>query len=507
MNLPNAQVPLDFNDWFSQSDDEPMTPTLKPKKARLSPPPMKNEDFNQVQMMNDYAKAARDMTPTKLFENEEEDDSIFDEVEFSYPILEKPQLIRQNAINFNDLVDRIETPVVIPQKRPRTEQKNGPGPKLTRWCITYNNPQITCEEMDEILQNEDVKGYVFQLEKASTGTQHFQMYIELKKGFYMTGIKKLLQNNTIHCEKTMGTKKQNITYCTKEEGRIEGPFIGGTCLNPEKSGEQGKRTDLENLTRRILDEGMITDEMIEENGALFAKYGKNLKWLNQTNVVNKKKKEEMEYWKEQAQLLKEGKPIQGQRQRYIELYFGPTGCGKTTMAKAKVADKNEPLYEKEGINKWWDGYEGEPNVLLDEFKGDSYGTIEQFNRMTNVGVYQGETKGGHALITADNIYLTTNRHPRHWWKKSGDKYTDWSDPRYQAVARRIAIVHWWDESMKHRELRNPNQGGDEKQWIAFWKWHKPEGYTIQNVGQGIFEQKIIKTSQGYFDAPDGWTEN
>jgi len=48
------------------------------------------------------------------------------------------------------------------------------------------------------------------------------------------------------------------------------------------------------------------------------------------------------------------------------VYWGPPGCGKTRLAVSKLP---EDYYLKLPTNKWWDGYQGEKYVLIDDFCG------------------------------------------------------------------------------------------------------------------------------------------
>ena len=139
--------------------------------------------------------------------------------------------------------------------------------------------------------------------------------------------------------------------------------------------------------------------------------------------------------------------------------FGPTAVGKTTQVKMEVMGRMKlPLYEKQCNNKWWDGYNGELHVLMDEFKGSTYGPIEDFNRLTNKGVVAVETKGATTLLVADAMYFTTNKHPCQWWMNDKDKDKPChygNDARFRAVARRFAEVHWWNDKNELTVLKNP----------------------------------------------------
>ena len=68
--------------------------------------------------------------------------------------------------------------------------------------------------------------------------------------------------------------KQNVAYCTKPEGRRGGPWIGGTCAETGKKGNQGQRTDLDDLAKAVFDAGGITDEIQEEYHGHTMRFGK-----------------------------------------------------------------------------------------------------------------------------------------------------------------------------------------------------------------------------------------
>lgn len=309
-----------------------------------------------------------------------------------------------------------------------------------------------------------------------------------KVRMYTTGVHAMMYPYKMSVIYSNGSKKQNLDYCTKEEGRIDGPwFVNPDAFASSINGKQGKRTDIDNFTVMVIEEGGITNEVIEQYPGHAARYGRHARDVIHMLKTNKMKQDEVNWWKERRANRLAGKPVEDQRQRKMVLLFGPTAVGKTTMVKDKVQGKRElPLFEKNCDNIWWDGYEDEAHVLMDEFRGDRYGPIDSLNRITNIGVVQVEIKGGMKPLVAEQIWMTTNRHPSHWWKKKNDTFYNWSDATYRAVARRFAKVYWWNDAGEMVKLKNPGKAprldADEEtqdnwevaneKWLEFWKWHQ-----------------------------------
>lgn len=97
----------------------------------------------------------------------------------------------------------------------------------TRWrnvCFTWNNPPDPSEY--DLLS--DAKGWkhlqylIFQYEVGASGTRHYQGYFELSQAVRLTALKKLMPKAKFI--KAAGTGAQNKVYCTKEEGRLAGPW-------------------------------------------------------------------------------------------------------------------------------------------------------------------------------------------------------------------------------------------------------------------------------------------
>lgn len=349
------------------------------------------------------------------------------------------------------------------------------GSAVQRYCFTYNNPAISGDDFDLFLKTKaDNRGHVFQLEEGEEETPHFQGYLELEKRMRTTGVHKMLAPHKMHLEHAKGSKVSNKKYCTKEDGRKEGPWIYGSC---EDDVGQGKRNELNDYAIDVIENDGITDELIERMPGMTLRYQKHAQALVQLKRTREAKKVQKENWKEVWAKMEAGEEFVGQQQRHLELYFGPTAVGKTTRVKAKVAGQfDADLFEMNCATKWWDGYEGEYHVLMDEFQGDRFGSPEDFNRITNKGVIQVEKKGDSVNLVAEAMYFTSNRHPCHWWKK-GDGHLCWKDARYRAVARRFATVYWWNDAKELVVLQNPGPEKDTEEWKAanakwkrFWEW-------------------------------------
>lgn len=95
-----------------------------------------------------------------------------------------------------------------------------------------------------------------------------------------------------------------------------------------------------------------------------------------------------------------------------EWYWGEARTGKSTMAREKYGHS---LFSK-CINKWFDGYNGEETILLDDFgKTHAAELGPEIKRWADRFVFTGETKGGHMQLRPKRIVITSNYHPHDLW--------------------------------------------------------------------------------------------
>lgn len=112
----------------------------------------------------------------------------------------------------------------------------------------------------------------------------------------------------------------------------------------------------------------------------------------------------------------------------VKVFYGPTGTGKTRRAWDEAMALGDRPYIKNPNTKWWDGYRGQKNVIIDEFSG----RIDISYLLTWLDRYPviSEVKGYSLPMTAINFWITSNMHPNEW-------YADAIPAHKDALLRRI----------------------------------------------------------------------
>ena len=98
------------------------------------------------------------------------------------------------------------------------------GLRARIWIFVWNNPdEISRSHLTGYFDERDTK-YIFQLEVGEQGTPHFQGVVQFPNQKTLTALKVI--SRKIHWEVCKDLKVQ-IAYCSKEEGRLEGPWFRG----------------------------------------------------------------------------------------------------------------------------------------------------------------------------------------------------------------------------------------------------------------------------------------
>jgi len=140
-----------------------------------------------------------------------------------------------------------------------------------RWVATINNPTP-----NDNPKTWDVAFVTGQKEKGGGGTEHYQLYVELRKKQRLSYMKKI--NNRAHWDGARGTQKQCIDYVTKKDTRIEEPFECGTKMRTNADGSTGRgRNDLDEACAAA-EEGSM-DKIREEFPKAAVMYGSGMRAL------------------------------------------------------------------------------------------------------------------------------------------------------------------------------------------------------------------------------------
>lgn len=118
------------------------------------------------------------------------------------------------------------------------------------------------------------------------------------------------------------------------------------------------------------------------------------------------------------------------QERKVNVYWGQTGTGKSRRAwdEAGLA-----AYPKDSRSKFWCGYQGQENVVIDEFRGgiDIAHILRWFDRYPVIV----EVKGGAVALRAKTIWITSNLEPKAW-------FPDADAETISALLRRLDVTHF-----------------------------------------------------------------
>lgn len=120
-----------------------------------------------------------------------------------------------------------------------------------------------------------------------------------------------------------------------------------------------------------------------------------------------------------------------------EVYWGDTGSGKSF----KAFTENPDAYLKCPSTKWWDGYQGEKIVIVDEFRGQI--GIHNILRWCDKYPCTGEIKGAQVPLSIEKIIFTSNLSPSMW-------YPELDTETQSALLRRLTVTHFnvkWKEPL------------------------------------------------------------
>lgn len=259
------------------------------------------------------------------------------------------------------------------------------------WCFTLF-ASTDDQELDEhafatpeafVTVGEAVYGVVGLEVAPDTGREHLQGYVRFKNAVRFNSMRALFTGlgYGLHLEMANGTDGENQDYCSKD---------GRFCEFGEPA-KQGKRSDLTRIRRRI-EQGQSDLTIARSHFGSWVRYHESFKryrCLLEANVSNALRNPE------------------------VVIIWGPPGSGKSKYVWDKVHDV--PHYWKRDTTRWFQGYQGQKTVVLDDFTEDMFPPADLLSMLDRYP-YEVEYKGGSLPFLAEKIYITSNTEPCEWYK-------------------------------------------------------------------------------------------
>lgn len=240
--------------------------------------------------------------------------------------------------------------------------------KSRAWAFTLNNYN---EDEERILHELQCQYLVVGREVGELLTPHLQGYVYFPTQRYLNGCKKILQR--AHWEIARGNAQANFIYCSK------GGNFWESGIRPMDQIQKGKVE--QERWKNAWSQAKAGNIDGVDYDIRFRHYH-TIKAIAKDYMAKPDDLTEMDnYW-----------------------YWGPPGVGKSRSARILYPE----AYFK-NCNKWWDGYQHEENVIIDDFElnmGDKLG--HHLKIWGQQASFIAEIKGGAMHIRPKRIIITSN---------------------------------------------------------------------------------------------------
>lgn len=307
---------------------------------------------------------------------------------------------------------------VVPEDHQEEAQYYPPTSDPTRrhTCWTINN--WTAEELELCRRyhesRKSVRYHCFSQEVGESGTPHIQGYTAWTTTMSLNAFKRALGGRLHYTTNTVATAQQNRDYCA---GLV--PKKGNT-LNPtfEEFGElpkQGDRTDWRSAVEMIRARTPVENVIYEQPHLTPA-----IRALERLATLS-------------------NKPPKDRDVRVLYIH-GTSGCGKTRSIHAAFPD----AYWKPN-GEWWDAYDGEQVVVLDDFYGDIQHAL--LLRVLDRYPLRVPFKGGFAPAHWTTVIISSNA-------RLDDQYQSITGTKREPLYRRIHCVIDADDGISPEHITN-----------------------------------------------------
>lgn len=238
------------------------------------------------------------------------------------------------------------------------------------WCFTVNNPEPADENQIKDLQG--TKYHVFGREVAESGTPHLQGFVQFSSAKSFKAVQKLLPPGT-HIEPTKGRPDQAADYCKKDGDFWE-------CGLPPTTPQQQGDTERDRYKRAW--DNAVAGNLDEIPADILVRHYNTLKRIKADHQKLPPSQAVLDFW----------------------WFYGPSGSGKSLSARTE-----NPDHYIKNINKWWDGYTGQPCVIIEEWNPSVVDGLKQMLKSwCDHHPFSAETKGSTTALRPPRIIVTSN---------------------------------------------------------------------------------------------------
>ena len=281
-----------------------------------------------------------------------------------------------------------------------TDKKMPTFKQCRNWCFTDFKLLDIKSIYDEYT---DIIRYIGWGEELCPKTQkkHYQGFIQFKNKKTMGGVKRIFKCKSLHLEPCRGSELQNLKYCSKDNKyNCFGKWI-----------KQGHRSDLERIQKNIR-EGKNLDDVMESDFSTYCRYRNGIRDYHESTVRKNSKKF---------------------RKLEVEFVHGETETGKTRYAVEKFPE----AYVINGFDlKWFDGYNGETELIIDEYNNDI--NITKLLKLLDGYQCRLPVKGSFNYANWNKVIITSNLTP--------DELHNQAKPAHKrALMRRIHKINKFEK--------------------------------------------------------------
>jgi len=263
------------------------------------------------------------------------------------------------------------------------------------YCLTINNPT---DGYEDLFDNPKFEYAIFGRETApTTGTRHLQAYVYYQRKVVASKVMAMFPG--AHITQANGTPKANRAYCSKggdfkEFGTLPktAAQAGGDATSEKwaKAKAQAKSGDLDAIDPQI-----------------YICYYNTLRRIKGDNSSK----------------------VQSLEVLTNEWHYGPTGTGKSRTVREKYPD----AFIKDA-NKWWDGYNNEDVVIIEDVDIYDRALGRFFKLWGDHYSFPAESKcQGKIDIRPKKIIVTSNYHPSEIWE---------DNKTYDPILRRFSLFKY-----------------------------------------------------------------